>query len=101
MADTLFVRLFCDELVRLKLDPKTEPRILLEGRVRLAVGRARVEAKATEETVPSADAVLSDPAASTWLRSTLSLALTRDPVDAANEAELLSRVLAARAGEAG
>ena len=50
MDDTLFVRLFCDELVRLKLDPKTEPRILLEGRVRLAVGRARVEAKATEET---------------------------------------------------
>jgi len=46
--------------------------------------------------VPAADTVLADPAASTWLRNTLSHALTRDPVDAANQAELLSRVLAAR-----
>jgi hypothetical protein len=101
MDDTLFVRLFCDELVRLKLDPKTEPRILLEGRVRVAIERARVDAKLRGDTAPAADTVLADPAASTWLRTTLSRALTRDPVDAANEAEVLARVLAARLGAAG
>lgn len=101
MDDTLFVRLFCDELVRLKVDPKTEPRILLEGRVRLAIGRARVEAKASGNAAPAADTVLADPAASTWLRNTLTHALTCDPVDAANDAEILARVLAARVGDAG
>ena len=96
MDDTLFVRLFCDKLVRLKVDPKTEPRILLEGRVRLAIGRARVEAKLQEDVAPPVATILADPSASTWLRNTLSEALARDPVDAANEAEVLARVLGAR-----
>ena len=41
--------------------------------------------------------LLSSPSASFWLRGCLASALERDPVDAANDAELLARVLAARA----
>jgi hypothetical protein len=37
--------------------------------------------------------VLSDPAASFWLKDTLRSALDRDPVDAANDAEALFRLL--------
>lgn len=39
------------------------------------------------------DQVLRDPAASHWLKSALAAALTRDPVDAANDAEVLARLL--------
>jgi hypothetical protein len=46
--------------------------------------------------VPSAETVLTDPAASVWLRAALRSALVRDPVDAANDAEVLARVLDAR-----
>ena len=37
--------------------------------------------------------VLSDPAASFWLKDALCSAIERDPVDAANDAEVLFRVL--------
>ena len=37
--------------------------------------------------------VLSDPAASFWLKDALRSALARDPVDAANDAEVLFRLL--------
>jgi hypothetical protein len=41
--------------------------------------------------------ILGDPAASNWLKSALREALMRDPIDAANDAELLARVLLDRA----
>jgi hypothetical protein len=43
--------------------------------------------------------VLSDPAASWWLKNGLRSALERDPVDAANDAEMLARLLDRRARE--
>lgn len=45
----------------------------------------------------TAETLLTSPSASFWLRGCLASALERDPVDAANDAELLARVLAARA----
>ena len=42
-------------------------------------------------------AILNDSAASDWLKSALSGALTRDPVDAANDAEIVAQVLRWRA----
>ena len=47
--------------------------------------------------VPSAEDVLCDDAASFWLKDALRSALSRDPVDAANDALLLANVLDARA----
>lgn len=40
--------------------------------------------------------VMADPSASYWLKEALRDALDRDPVDAARDAELLSRLLEAR-----
>lgn len=40
--------------------------------------------------------VLASPATSTWLRNSLTAALQRDPIDAANDAEALSELLSAR-----
>jgi hypothetical protein len=37
--------------------------------------------------------ILADPAASLWLKAALRSALSRDPVDAANDADVLARVL--------
>lgn len=45
----------------------------------------------------SAESILSDPTASTWLRLSLQGALHRDPIDAANDAETLATVLLFRA----
>ena len=42
---------------------------------------------------PSIEEVLGDPAASSWLTNALLAALSRDPVDAANDAEVLARLL--------
>ncbi len=39
------------------------------------------------------EGVLSDPAASFWLQQALRSALSRDPVDAANDSEVLARLL--------
>ena len=41
--------------------------------------------------------IVGDPATSEWLRLALTDAMTRDPVDAANDAETLSSVLTMRA----
>lgn len=46
----------------------------------------------------TADTILADPSASFWIKSALRTALDRDPVDAANDADVLAAVLAARAG---
>jgi hypothetical protein len=45
------------------------------------------------DDLPSIEEVLRDPAASLWLRNALRAALVRDPVDAANDAEVLVRLL--------
>lgn len=41
--------------------------------------------------------IMADPAASTWIKTALALAIQRDPVDAANDAEVLAEVLKDRA----
>ena len=43
--------------------------------------------------LPEIEEVLADPAASFWLRAALRSALAPDPVDAANDAEMLARLL--------
>jgi hypothetical protein len=43
--------------------------------------------------LPSVDGLLRDPSTSFWLRNALTSALQRDPVDAANDADILARVL--------
>ena len=45
---------------------------------------------------PSTAEVLGDPAASYWLKTALRSALCRDPVDAANDSEILARLLEER-----
>lgn len=47
---------------------------------------------------PTIDEILADPAASFWLKAALRSALLRDPVDAANDADVLARVLSDRCG---
>lgn len=54
--------------------------------------------------MPSDDeirAILSEAGTSQWLKNALTYALDRDPVDAANDAELLAIVLSERAKEIG
>jgi hypothetical protein len=46
------------------------------------------------DDLPEIAAVLRDPAASSWLKTCLCSALSRDPVDAANDAEILAQMLA-------
>jgi hypothetical protein len=48
------------------------------------------------ERVPAVTEILADQAASAWLRESLERALTRDPVDALNDALLLASVLDAQ-----
>ena len=45
---------------------------------------------------PTVSCVLADRSTSSWLRNALSAALTRDPVDAANDAEVMASVLNSR-----
>lgn len=52
-----------------------------------------------ETDLPSTEEVLRDSTASVWLRSALAEALVRDPVDAANDAEILARLLDRRCKE--
>ena len=49
--------------------------------------------------LPDIPTVLEDPAASSWLKTAIRSALARDPVDAANDAEVLYRLLARRCNE--
>jgi hypothetical protein len=46
--------------------------------------------------VPTIEKILGDPAASSWLKNALRSALWRDPVDAANDAAVLARLLESR-----
>jgi len=46
-----------------------------------------------EHELPTIEEVLRDPSASFWLKAALRSALARDPVDAANDAEVLARLL--------
>ena len=46
--------------------------------------------------LPRIDEVLADSAASYWLKTALRSALCRDPVDAANDSEILARLLKER-----
>jgi hypothetical protein len=46
-----------------------------------------------EHELPTIEEVLRDPSASFWLKAALRSALGRDPVDAANDAEVLARLL--------
>jgi len=50
----------------------------------------------TQRTIEN---LLSSPATSDWLKSALQSALTRDPVDAVNDAEALASLLDARFSE--
>jgi len=52
-----------------------------------------------EPALPTIPAVLADPAASSWIKRALSLALSVDPVDAANDAEFLALLLETRCVE--
>ena len=48
-------------------------------------------------TKPTAREILGDPTTSNWMKRALTEALLLDPVDAANEAEVLALVLSERA----
>ena len=50
-------------------------------------------ARGEQSEVPTVEDLLKDPSTSFWLRNALIAALSRDPVDAANDAEVLARVL--------
>ncbi len=64
--------------------------------------RARKQARRniTMDRTPTPEEIYADPAASTWLKSALRTAIGRDPVDAANDAEVLAAVLARQADAA-
>jgi hypothetical protein len=53
----------------------------------------------SSDELPEIAAVLHDPAASCWLKIYLWSALPRDPVDAANDAEVLALLLERRCGD--
>ena len=46
-----------------------------------------------EHELPTIEELLRDPSASFWLKAALRSALARDPVDAANDAEVLALLL--------
>jgi hypothetical protein len=52
-----------------------------------------LELTACELVLPGVEEVLGDPTASSWLKHALRSALERDPVDAANDADVLARLL--------
>ena len=49
--------------------------------------------EAEPEDCLTIDKILADPTASFWLKASLRSALSRDPVDAANDADVLARLL--------
>lgn len=62
--------------------------------------RRKVRPEMTKDTpagdLPSIEEILGDGAASFWLKTALRSALSRDPVDAANDADVLAQVLERR-----
>ena len=80
-------------------------RRLNRGTARLHACRMAARANARQLTVDNLDAaraavqaVLDDPAASRWLKGALDGAMLRDPIDAAADADKLSRLLREYAG---
>ena len=64
----------------------------------LPLAAATIEAAAAPlQDALTAEGLLASPSASFWLRGCLASALERDPVDVANDAEVLARVLTSRA----
>jgi hypothetical protein len=59
--------------------------------------RDRIPSSSDQSSASTIEQVMHDPAASVWLKNALKTSLDRDPVDAANEAEILARLLDARA----
>jgi hypothetical protein len=57
------------------------------------------DGKPRSDGIPDIATVLDDPAASFWLKAAIRSALSRDPVAAANDAELLFRLLMRRCDE--
>jgi hypothetical protein len=57
------------------------------------------EISAGESGLPPIPVILADPAASSWLKNALQDALSRDPVDAANDAEIVAKLLDRRCRE--
>ena len=51
------------------------------------------------DELPEIATVLHNPAASSWLKTCLCSSLSRDPVDAANDAEVLAQLLELRCRE--
>lgn len=51
------------------------------------------------EAPPTVEAVMADPATSFWLKDALQRALQRDPVDAAQDAQVLANILSKRADQ--
>jgi hypothetical protein len=51
------------------------------------------------ENLPTIDVVLGDPSASFWLKTALRSALSRDPVDAAHDSDVLAKLLGERCDE--
>ena len=55
-----------------------------------------IEKKSLTELDLEIQAVIVDPSTSSWLRTALQTGLERDPVDSANDAEILNEYLARR-----
>lgn len=66
---------------------------------RIAASSAPEEAVHSNTSLPSIDDVLASPGTSYWLKETLASALARDPVDAANDVELLAVLLGRQADD--
>lgn len=52
-----------------------------------------------DDDLPTIEQIMADPAGSFWLKRALSAALARDPIDAANDAEVLAQLLDRRCRE--
>jgi hypothetical protein len=53
----------------------------------------------SEQHPPTIEQILRDPAGSSWLKNALRSALSRDPVDVANDADVLAQLLSSRCRE--
>jgi predicted nucleic acid-binding protein len=58
-----------------------------------------VNAHVPDHLLLTPERILADESASNWIKNALRVAVTRDPVDAANDAEILASVLRYRAEE--
>ena len=70
--------------------------VQLSGYARPDQRRHSMRGDPISNDLPSIDEVLTDPSASHWLKSALQSARWRDPIDAANDSEILARLLEQR-----